>query len=134
MISTINTERSGSTPECVSFSIEETSGQFPEMIMLLSETEYQSSLGMGATIMPEITDLKIIMQITSNTVRNTLNYSEDYIEALLRLLQNYRTYTADGSMFYVLATGVDRDVVYTDQAQSYKAVAVQFQIHRNDEN
>jgi hypothetical protein len=131
LLTTIDTERSETTPQAELITYGENQSQFPAVYIDLADSNIESVRGMDVTVMPEVFECQITAEIPGSDLASAKDYAENYIEAILRSLQNYEVLNGDGENFVCLASSVVRELLGNQGGQVMRRVGVEFQVVRN---
>lgn len=131
LLTTIDTERSESTPQAVTITYGENVSQFPAVYIDLGDSEIESVRGMSYQVMPEVFALQITAEVPGSDLASAKDYAENYIEAIIRSLQNYEVLTGDGENFVCLASNCVRELLGNQGGQVMRRVGVEFNVIRN---
>lgn len=127
-LSTIDTERTETTPPVISFITGKEKNQFPEMyIDVISSTIETDEIHSDETYSTEKfeVDITVKMKYSNDSIHN---YIENYIEALQRLLNNQ---TIDPQITYIFATSTLRVDLYDNSGQVLRVGGVKFDVRVN---
>lgn len=130
MLTTIDSERSTTTPKPVRIAYDESLKQLPEIIVLLGDSDITQNRGNYKAVQ-ESFNLRVTCFVSGNSIAESENNAENYIEASIRLLQGYSNETAQDKNYFLQCTRVLRDPAYTENGQHRKDVAIEFNAVRN---
>ena len=130
-ISTINTERSHTTPDALDITYKWGQNQFPFLLVDLqgSEAIYDdpaTPMTLNYTTLPEVFTVLVVGFIKAYT-DDIYNYVEDWIEAIIRSLHNYN----DTNISWIAYTKTERMDVNDQENQTMKIFSVEFEIRIN---
>jgi len=134
-VNKINSERTHSSPTITNT----TSGitykwgmnQFPFLLVDLgdSEPDYDSNntpLDLNYTTLPEVYDVGV-MGFLKYANDELYNYTEDWIEAVIRVLHNYN----DSNISWIAYTKTERAELYKNENETLKSFLINFEVRIN---
>lgn len=130
ILTTIDTERSTSTPSAISIDPPSDEGNYPSIYVDFGDSDIEENLGADLVVMREVIQLQVMAILKHGDVYVIRSWGENYIEAILRSLQNY-VYENTSGNFACLAIKCIRADLDTEQEQTTRGVAVVFNVHRN---
>jgi len=130
-ITKINTERTEATPLLVYIGDGTFDGQMPSAYIDLGDSTYESGRGRTYTDLIEVFSLIITVFNYGGDPIGLKTYSENYLEAVIRCLHNFKKETASGD-FYLVAQRCIREEIDNVQGQTMKITGVEFECHRNE--
>lgn len=129
MLGTIDTERSTSTPVPLSYDPPSNEGNYPTLFVELGETAIEENQA-SIEVMRDVTELRIMVMLKHGDTYILRQWGENYIEAILRIMQNYVYEQNDGN-FATIATKVIREDLDQEQEQTIRGAAVIMNVYRN---
>ncbi len=131
LISTINTERTHSTPSATDITYKWGQNQFPFLLVDIDTSEIiyddvATPMSLKYEILPETYTL-LVMGWLKYANDNVYNYAEDWIEAVIRVLHNYN----DENISWIAYTKTERAEIYKNENETLKSFLVEFEIRIN---
>jgi len=130
-ISTINTERTHTTPTATQITYKWGQNQFPFLLVDIqgSEAIYDdpaTPMTLNYTTLPEVYTVLVVGFLKAFT-DDIYNYVEDWIEAIIRSLHNYN----DTNISWIAYTKTERMDVNDQENQTMKIFSVEFEARVN---
>ena len=126
ILTTIDSERSTSTPTIKTIDYKFKGQQFPYMMVDVGGSELLPEDNLATfdvTQCPEIFEVMVWVFSKGNTTTHT-DFVENYIEGIIRCLNGW----TDSDITWVLATETNREDVYQDNNETGKMAAVKFEV------
>jgi hypothetical protein len=126
LIGTINTERTHTAPlaEHIGYDWGQNDSYLIRVEMGKSEIQYsEAPLNLQLTNLPEVFPVIVTGFLRTNDT-SLQNWTEDWIEAIIRCLHNYN----DNNISWIAYTGADRVDLYGENDETAKMVPVEFEV------
>lgn len=125
-ITTINSERTHTTPPALSIGYDWGQNQYQLLRVEVKDSEVQyneAALNLNLQHLPEVYNVNVAGFIKSND-SNMRNWVEDWIEAIIRTLHNY----SSPEISWCAYTGSNRTELYNERNETAKIIEVNFEV------